>query len=121
MERQTAQALLGEALAELKQSRSFEELARLTAEGTKGIQGSELGLFRADELTPQLREVVRGLKSGQVSPIVESDFGYQVVYVQRIQETAAKPLDRSGGIQDFSAKPSTTGLTLADRPEALAC
>ena len=94
MERQTAQALLGEALAELKQGRSFEELARLTAEGTKGIQGSELGLFRVDELTPQLREVVLGLKSGQVSPIVESDFGYQVVYVQRIQETAAKPLDQ---------------------------
>ena len=94
MERQTAQALLGEALAELKQGRSFEELARLNAEGTKGIQGSELGLFRVDELTPQLREVVRELKPGQVSPIVESDFGYQVVYVQRIQETAAKPLDQ---------------------------
>jgi peptidyl-prolyl cis-trans isomerase SurA len=94
IERQTAQALLGEALAELKKGRSFEDLARLYAEGAKGIQGSELGLFRIDELTPQLREVVQGLKSGQVSPIVESDFGYQVVYVQRIQETASKPLDQ---------------------------
>lgn len=94
LERQTAQALLDEALAELNRGRSFEELTRLTAEGTKGIQGSELGLFRVDELTPQLREVVRELKPGQVSPIVESDFGYQVVYVQRIQETAAKPLDQ---------------------------
>ncbi len=74
MERQTAQAMLDEALAELKRGRSFEELARLTAEGTKGIQGSELGLFRVDELTPQLREVVRGLKPGQVSSIVELFF-----------------------------------------------
>lgn len=93
-ERQTAQAMLGEALDELKRGRSFEELARLTGEGTRGIQGSELGLFRADELTPQLREVVRSLKPGQVSPIVESDFGYQVVYVQRIQETAGKSMDQ---------------------------
>jgi len=101
-ERQTAQALLGEALQELKRGRSFEELARLTAEGTKGIQGSELGLFRADELTPQLREVVRGMKPGQVSPVVESDFGYQVVYVQRVQDTAAKPLDQvESEIQDI--------------------
>ena len=94
MERQTAQALLDEALAELKRGRPFEELARLNAEGTKGIQGSELGLFRTDELTPQLREVVRSLKPGQVSSIIESDFGYQVVYVQRIQETAGKPLEQ---------------------------
>jgi peptidyl-prolyl cis-trans isomerase SurA len=94
MERQTAQTLLDEALEELKRGRSFEELARLTAERSRGIQGSELGWFRTDELTPQLREVVRSLKAGQVSTIVESDFGYQVVYVQRIQETAAKPLEQ---------------------------
>jgi peptidyl-prolyl cis-trans isomerase SurA len=91
-DRQAASALLQEALTALKQGRSFEELVRLTADGAKGIQGSELGLFRIEELTPQLREVVRGLKAGQVSPIVESDFGYQVVYVQQINETAAKPM-----------------------------
>jgi peptidyl-prolyl cis-trans isomerase SurA len=91
-DRQAANALLQEALTALKQGRSFEELVRLTADGAKGIQGSELGLFRIEELTPQLREVVRGLKAGQVSPIVESDFGYQVVYVQQINETAAKPM-----------------------------
>jgi peptidyl-prolyl cis-trans isomerase SurA len=94
-DRQTAQALLGEALEELKRGRSFEELARLTAEGVKGIQGSELGLFRADELTAQLREVVRGMKPGQVSPIVESDFGYQVVYVQKAMDTPAKAVEKA--------------------------
>jgi peptidyl-prolyl cis-trans isomerase SurA len=92
MERQNAQALLTEALAELKRGRSFQELARINAEGSKGIQGSELGMFQVDELTPQLREVVRGMKAGQVSPIVESEFGYQIVYVEKIQETPAKPL-----------------------------
>ncbi|MBS1239179.1 MAG: peptidylprolyl isomerase, partial [Deltaproteobacteria bacterium] len=84
--------LLQEALAEVNRGRSFEEQVRLTADGAKGIQGSELGLFRIDELTPQLRDAVQGMTAGQVSAIVESDFGYQVVYLQQINETAGKPM-----------------------------
>jgi peptidyl-prolyl cis-trans isomerase SurA len=91
-QRQQAQALFQEVLAELKQGRSFEELARLSADGAKGIQGNDLGLFRIDELTPQLREVVRKLKPGEYSPVVETEFGYQTVYVQKLAETPARPL-----------------------------
>jgi len=65
---------------------------RLTADGAKGIQGSELGLFRLEELTPQLRDAVQGMRPGEVSAVVESDFGYQVVYVQQINDTAGKPM-----------------------------
>lgn len=91
-DRQAAKALLQEALAEVNRGRSFEEMVRRTADGAKGIQGSELGLFRVEELTPQLRDAIQGMKPGQVSAIVESDFGYQVVYVQQINETAGKPM-----------------------------
>jgi parvulin-like peptidyl-prolyl isomerase len=76
----------------MKQGRSFEDIVRRSADGAKGLQGTELGLFRLEELTPQLRDVVRSLKSGQVSPIVASDFGYQILYVQQLKETAAKPM-----------------------------
>ena len=89
---QAAKELLQEALAEVNRGRSFEELVRRNADGAKGIQGAELGLFRIDELTPQLRDAVQDMKPGQVSAIVESDFGYQVVYVQQINETAGKPM-----------------------------
>jgi peptidyl-prolyl cis-trans isomerase SurA len=91
-DRQTAKALLQEALAELNRGRSFEEQVRLTADGAKGVQGSDLGLFRVEELTPQLRDAVQTMKPGQVSGILESDFGYQVLYVQRINETGGKPM-----------------------------
>jgi len=101
-DRQAAQALLQAALTEVKQGRSFEELVRLNADGAKGIQGSELGSFRIEELTPQLRDVVQGMKPGQVSAITESDFGYQVVFVQQINETAGKPLaEVEGEIQEI--------------------
>jgi peptidyl-prolyl cis-trans isomerase SurA len=92
VERQEAQARLKAALAEIKQGRSFEDLARSNGTGTGGLQGSDLGLFRAEELTPELREVVKTMPAGAVSPIVESEFGYQVVFVQQIVDAPARPL-----------------------------
>ncbi|HEX5679633.1 MAG TPA: hypothetical protein VFX82_02300, partial [Desulfobacterales bacterium] len=41
---------------------------------------------------PQLREVVKTMTAGDVSPIVDSEFGYQVVFVKQIAETAGRPL-----------------------------
>jgi peptidyl-prolyl cis-trans isomerase SurA len=91
-ERQEAQARLKAALAEIKQGRSFEDLARSNGAGTGGLQGSDLGLFRAEELTPELREVVKTMPAGAVSPIVESEFGDQVVFVQQIVDAPGRPL-----------------------------
>lgn len=101
-DREAAQDLLAEVLAELRRGRSFPEIVRLTTERASALQGSDLGLFRVEELTPQLREVVRGLKPGQFSAVIESDFGYQIVYIQEIQETASKPLAQvEAEIQDI--------------------
>jgi peptidyl-prolyl cis-trans isomerase SurA len=91
-ERQEAQERLQAALDEMKPGRSFEDIARSSGAGAGGLQGSDLGLFRVEELTPQLREVVKTLPAGAVSPIVESEFGYQVLFVQHIAETAGRPL-----------------------------
>jgi len=91
-ERQEAQALLVAALAEIKQGRSFEDIARSSGAAAGGLQGSDLGLFRAEELTPELQAVVKTMTAGAVSPIVESEFGYQVVFVEQIVETAGRPL-----------------------------
>lgn len=90
--RAAAQNLLEEVLAELKRGRPFQEIVRLVSEKPSPVQGADLGLYRAEELTPRLREAVRELKAGQHSPIVETDFGYQIVFVQEIKETASRPL-----------------------------
>jgi peptidyl-prolyl cis-trans isomerase SurA len=93
-DRTAAKELLGGASAELASGRAFEDLAQAHSRGEKGIEGADLGWFRIDELTPQLRQAVQNLKAGQYSAIVESDFGYQMVYIQRIEETAARPLSQ---------------------------
>jgi len=101
--REAAQNMLEEVLAELRRGgRSFQEIVRLTAERPSAIQGSDLGLFRIEELTPRLREAVRDLKAGQFSPVVETDFGFQIVFVQEIKETASRPLSQvESEIQDI--------------------
>ncbi len=100
--RAAAQNMLEEALSDLKRGRSFQEIVRLTAERPSAVQGSDLGLFRIEELTPRLREAVREMKAGQFSPIVETDFGYQLVFVEEIKETASRPLAQvESEIQDI--------------------
>jgi len=100
--RAAAQNLLEEALAELARGRPFPEIVRQTVERPSNLQGSDLGLFRIEELTPRLRDAVRELKAGQHSAIVETDFGYQIVYVQEIKQTASRPLAQvEAEIQDI--------------------
>lgn len=101
-DREAAQGMLEEVLAELRRGRRFQEIVRMTAQISLNVQGSDLGLFRIEELTPRLREVVRGLKAGQFSPVVETDFGYQIVFVEEIKETASRPLPQvESEIQDI--------------------
>jgi peptidyl-prolyl cis-trans isomerase SurA len=101
-ERTAARELLARASAELASGRAFEELARAHSRGEQGIEGADLGWFRIDELNPQLRQAVQNLKAGQCSAVVESDFGYQIVFLQRIEDTAAKPLPQvEAEIQDI--------------------
>ncbi|MCU0540168.1 MAG: SurA N-terminal domain-containing protein [Desulfobacterales bacterium] len=91
-QREAAQAELKAALSGLRAGRSFEEIARLHADRVEGVQGADLGLFRVEDLTPRLREVVRPMKAGEVSEVVETEFGYQVLFVQELQDAPGRPL-----------------------------
>ncbi len=91
--RETARRRLEEARAEVASGRtSFEDVVRRAVVADRDIQGGDLGLIRLDALTPALREAVRTMKAGEVSPVVASEFGYQVVYVQEMREEGGKPL-----------------------------
>jgi peptidyl-prolyl cis-trans isomerase SurA len=101
-DREAAQNLLAPAFSDLQRGRPFQEIVRVTEERPSAVLGSDLGLFRIEELTPRLREAVRELRAGQFSPIVETDFGFQILFVQEIKETASRPLAQvEAEIQDI--------------------
>jgi peptidyl-prolyl cis-trans isomerase SurA len=79
-------------LAKVKQGKSFESLAKDDFIASLGASGGDLGLFLLNELSTQLQKVVAEMKAGEVSDVLTTDFGYQILYLQRIIETPAKSL-----------------------------
>ena len=79
--------------AKLNQDLSFEELVKQLKNSTSRVQGTDLGLYSLEELSEQLQGAVSKLKAGEFSQVLDTEFGPQIIYVQKIQEKAAKSLD----------------------------
>jgi peptidyl-prolyl cis-trans isomerase SurA len=79
-------------LDKLKQGQNFETLASDDSLRASQVKGGELGLFLVKELSPQLQKVVQDMKAGEFSSILDSGFGYQIIYVQKIIDTTSKSL-----------------------------
>ena len=88
-------------LSQLKQGRTFESFAAEAPDSPESPEGTDLGLYRLDELSRQLRNVVTDMKAGEYSSILETDRGYQILYVQKILVTDPKSLsDVEAEIED---------------------
>jgi peptidyl-prolyl cis-trans isomerase SurA len=77
----------------LQQGSSFEALVKESNDSPSFVKGTDLGLYRRDELSEELRAVVGKLKAGEFSEILDTNFGYQIIYVQKVQDTPAKPIE----------------------------
>jgi peptidyl-prolyl cis-trans isomerase SurA len=82
-----------DAMAKLNQGLSFEDLVNQLKDSSSRVQGTDLGLYRLEELSGQLEGAVAKLKAGEFSEVLDTDFGPQIIYVQKIQETPTKSLD----------------------------
>ena len=71
---------------------AFEDLVNDLKSSSSPVKGMDLGLYRLKELSVQLRGVVEKLKSGEYSEVINTDYGPQILYVQKIQETPSKSM-----------------------------
>ena len=100
-QKQIALGKMEAVLNQLRQGRSFESLAAGKPDSPTSPEGTDLGLYRLDELSSQLRNVVQDLKAGEFSSILETDRGYQIIYVQKIMGANPKTLaEVKGEIED---------------------
>ncbi|MBW2037418.1 MAG: SurA N-terminal domain-containing protein [Deltaproteobacteria bacterium] len=79
-------------VAEFKKGASFENLARRYSEDITAADGGDLGLFSLRELSPQFQQAVRKMKEGEISPVLETPHGYQVLMLQKVIELPGKTL-----------------------------
>ena len=52
-----------------------------------------LKFYSLEDLAEQLRQVVQKMSPGDYSAVLETNFGYQIIYIQKIEESQAKPLE----------------------------
>ncbi len=70
--------LAEEILAKLKKGGDFAELAKKHSLSPDGKNGGDLGFFNAQSYPPVFSEICQKLKPGEISDVVETDYGYQI-------------------------------------------
>ena len=69
----------------------FEKIAkRESQDSASAVQGGDLGWSRRGQMVPAFDEMMFALQPGQLSPIVETQFGFHIIRVDRIQPAERK-------------------------------
>lgn len=79
----------------LKAGAPFDETAKKYSEDVTSKDGGDLGLFFLDELAPELQETVRWMKEGEVSSVLQTSQGYQILMIEEIRSSAGKTLEQA--------------------------
>ena len=80
-------------LEELKAGAPFEKMADEYSEASSITDGGDLGLFGIGDLSPPVRKALKDLKAGEYTPVIETDQGVQLFYVEEIVDTPGKSLE----------------------------
>ncbi len=72
---------LEEIRQEILDGADFEEVARERSEGPSASDGGNLGSFGRGQMVPEFEEAAFALEPGEISEVVETQFGYHIVQV----------------------------------------
>lgn len=84
--RKAAMAKAESLLVELEKGGDFEKIAKRESmdPGTRDV-GGDLGWNRVGQMVPAFDRAMFSLRPGQISPIVETPFGFHIIKVDRVQ------------------------------------
>jgi peptidyl-prolyl cis-trans isomerase D len=95
-DRAKAKARAEALLAEVRKSPAgFAEVARKQSEDTGSAgQGGDLDFFGRGAMVKPFEDAVFAMKSGEISNVVESDFGYHIIQLTGVRGGDRKPFDQ---------------------------
>jgi peptidyl-prolyl cis-trans isomerase SurA len=72
----------------------FNEIAKHFSEGSTAKDGGELGTFEHGQLSKQLEDIVFKLDKGQMTDVIQTKTGFEVLKVEAHYQAGLQPLDK---------------------------
>src|SRR5688572_14060801 len=88
----------------------FPRLAADYSDSGSKANGGLVGPLSKSDLSDELQKAIAGLKTGDVTPVLRTTRGYQIIKIENLQDTASKSFeDARGEIDDKIAKEKDQG------------
>ncbi|MGA7839274.1 MAG: peptidylprolyl isomerase [Candidatus Acidiferrales bacterium] len=72
----------------------FNEIAKRYSEGSTAKDGGDLGTFKKGELAPQLEEVVFKMDKDQITDVIQTKTGFEILKVENHYQAGLQPMDK---------------------------
>jgi peptidyl-prolyl cis-trans isomerase C len=94
--KQQAKAKADALLTDLKAGKDFASAAKENSQDPGSApNGGDLGFFEQGQMVPQFEQAAFALKPGQMSDVVETQFGYHIIKVAEKQDSRVVPLEEA--------------------------
>jgi peptidyl-prolyl cis-trans isomerase C len=94
-QRKTAREKIGQVQRKLQQGEDFAAVAQGFSEGPSAPNGGDLGFFGRGQMVPPFEEAAFALKTGEISDIVETQYGYHIIKLVERKAAGTVPYDES--------------------------
>ncbi len=82
-------------LKEAREGKNFAELAKKYSEGPSKTKGGDLGYFSSGQMVKAFQDEAFKMKSGDISDLVRTKFGYHIIKIEDIKEAQTKVQDEA--------------------------
>lgn len=82
-----------EAAAKLRAGETFAQIAKKYSNDPTSASGGNLGWFFLDELAPEVKDAILKMKANEVSPLLDTKSGYQILMLNAVETEPGRTLD----------------------------